>query len=185
MSVNNKIINSFLMILKIIVTFFVIIIVSIIFVQRVSNNKVTLGGYSIFTVVSGSMMPEYEIGDMIIAKKVEYSDINVGDDVVYLGNKGNFSDRIVTHRVIKIDQSLDKDNIYTQGIANQEADPAISYTQIYGKVVYKTVILSLLSHIMNSTYGFYFVIFIPFSVMIFLEILGIIKDKKASNKTGE
>ena len=46
----------------------IVLIVGVIVVQRVSNNKFTLGGYSIFTVVTESMLPEYKVGDMLLAK---------------------------------------------------------------------------------------------------------------------
>ena len=74
---DNKIIKLLFMLLKAIVTLVIILIVSIIFVQRVSNNKVTLGGYSIFTIVTESMVPKYEVGDMLLAKKTSFDKIKV------------------------------------------------------------------------------------------------------------
>jgi signal peptidase len=166
---------------KVFLTIFVVIIVGIIFVQRFSNNKVTLLGYSIFTVVSESMAPEYNIGDMIIAKKVNEDSIMVNDDVVYLGEKGSFADKIVTHRVIKIDDSAEK-VFHTKGIANNEEDPSIGYDQILGVVICKSVILSFLSHVVNNQFFFYFAVFVPFCIMIFLEIIEVAKEKKSLEK---
>ena len=78
----NKKLRVMFMVVKAFTTLLVCIIVSIIFVQRVSNNKITLGGYSIYTIVSESMLPKYEIGDMIISKKTSLDNINLYDDVV-------------------------------------------------------------------------------------------------------
>ncbi len=180
---NNKFIKTSFMLIKIITTLFVILVVSVIFVQRISNNKAKLGGYSIFTVVSESMSPVYEIGDMIIAKTVKEDEIKVHDDIVYHGERGTFKDRVVTHRVIQIET---KDGVifHTRGIANSENDPSIKYNQIYGKVLFKSKILSFLSKLMNNAYGFYFVIFIPFTIMVFLEILDFVKERKERKQTG-
>ena len=51
-----------------------------------------------------------------------------------------------------------------------------------GKVIYKSVILSFLSHIVNNIYGFYFAVFIPLVIIIFLEILDVINERKKSNR---
>lgn len=176
---NNKKVHLILMIIKAIVSILIFAIVSIIFVQRVSNNKVTLGGYGIYTIISESMAPKYTIGDMIISKKVDTNSIKLYDDVVYIGEKGDFKDKIVTHQVIGIKNQPDnKRTFITKGIANDVEDPEIDQSQIYGKVVYKATLLSLLSKLVNNNYGFYFVIFIPFAIMIFLEVLDTIKDKE-------
>ncbi len=181
----NKKIHILLMVVKAITTLFACIIVSIIFVQRVSNNKITLGGYSIYTIITESMKPKYNIGDMLITKKINPQKINVRDDIVYMGQEGDFKDKIITHQVIGIKKKGTDLIFVTKGIANSIEDPEIKSSQIYGKVVYKTIILSALSKIVNNTYGFYFIIFIPFAIMIFLEILEVIKEKDDLNKIGE
>lgn len=180
----NKNLRVMFMVVKALTTLLVCIIVSIIFIQRVSNNKITLGGYSIYTIVSESMLPKYEIGDMIISKKTDISKIKRYDDVVYMGETGDFKDRVVTHQVIDI-KNKNGDYIFTtKGIANTGIDPEISGSQIYGVVVYKTIILSFLSKIVNNTYGFYFIIFIPFAIMVFLEILEVMKEKDDLKNSG-
>ena len=99
--INNKVFKGIAVGLKAITSTLIIIVISIIFIQRVSDNKVTLFGYSMFTIVSESMVPKYEIRDMVIAKKVVAEDIKIGDDVVYLGEESNLNGKIVTHQVIK------------------------------------------------------------------------------------
>ena len=100
---NNKFLKGASLVLKGITSIVIIFVICIIFIQRISNNKVTLGGISMYTVVSESMKPKYEIYDMLIAKKVYPSTIKVGDDVVYMGEKSTLKDKIVTHQVIKKD----------------------------------------------------------------------------------
>ena len=67
---NNKALKIIAMLFKTIVSFFIIIVISIIFIQRISNNKVSLGGYSLFTVVTESMVPKYNVFDMIVEMKL-------------------------------------------------------------------------------------------------------------------
>ena len=175
---NNKVFKIVSRVIKAVFSLFVILIVLVIFVQKVSNNKATLGGYSIFTIISSSMTPEYNVGDMVLAKRRDTSDINVGDDVVYYGEKGDFKDKIVTHRVIG-KSLVDGEYVFeTKGIANEIADPKINADQIKGVVIFKGVILSFISKLVNNMYGFYFLLFVPLSVLIFLEILDVAEERR-------
>lgn len=174
-----KIIKS---ILKAILSFLVVVFVSVIFIQRVSNNNITIGGYRIFTIVTESMVPKYQVGDMIISKEVDVSKINKGDDVVYIGSQGDFKDKIVTHQVIDIDIEGDMYYFHTKGIANTVEDPLVSGEQVYGVVMHKFVLLSKISKLINNIYGFYFVIFVPFVVLLFFEIMDVIHSSEKSKK---
>ena len=98
---NNKALKILLMIIKAIISLFIVIVISIIFIQRISNNKLSLGGYSIYTIITESMEPKYKVYDMVISKNINTEEIVVGDDVVYRGMKDDFAGKIVTHRVIK------------------------------------------------------------------------------------
>lgn len=178
---SNKYLRIIYKTLKAITTLFIVLIVSIIFVQRISNNKVTVGGYSVFTIITESMVPKYQVGDMLLSKKIPTSEIKVGDDVVYMGKSGTFEGKIVTHRVVKIEKKGNELEFHTKGIANTIEDPVVSENQIYGVVTTKLSILSLLSKLVNNIYGFYFIIFVPFAVMIFLEVIDIIHEKEKKN----
>ena len=173
---NNKFINVFIKIIKAIVTLFIIFVVSIIFIQRISDNKITLGG--IYTIITPSMVPKYNIGDMVITKKVAPSSLKVKDDAIYMGEKSDFKGKIVTHQIIDIENKDGKLYFHTKGINNDLEDPLVSESQIMGKVIYKSIILSFISKIVNNSYGFYFVIFIPFAILVAMEIIDIIEDKK-------
>lgn len=173
----NKVLNVLFMVMKAITTLIIILIVSVIFVQRVSNNKVTFGGYSMFTIVTESMVPKYEVGDMILAKSVDVNSLKRGDDVVYLGRQDSYKDKIVTHQIVKIEMNGNRRVFHTKGIANNYEDPIVVGDQIYGKVIYKSWLLSFLSKIVNNTYGFYFIVFVPFVIMIFFEVIDVIHDK--------
>ena len=94
----SKIYKIIKTILNVIITvcFLFLIVVCL---QRFSNNKISLFNYRMFTVASGSMEPEYNIGDVLIAKKKDADKIKVGDTISYLGEKGGFKDKVITHRV--------------------------------------------------------------------------------------
>ena len=162
-------------IIKVALYIVLILTVIVILVQRFFNNKVSIGGYKMFSVATGSMEPVYKVNDVIITKEVPSNTIKVGDDVAYLGKEGSVKDKIITHRVIGIAKSGGKYTFQTKGVANTENDPLISESQVYGVVAYKPLLLSFLSHIIHNMYGMYFLIIVPIAFLIFLEILDKIK----------
>lgn len=173
-----KILNVIVKTIKAIVTLFIVFVVSTIFIQRISDNKINLGGISIYTIITQSMEPKYNVGDMVFSKKVDTSTLKVGDDVVYMGKEGDFSGKIVTHQIIKIEVINNVKYYHTKGINNNVEDPRINSDQIMGKVFMKGRILSLISKIINNEYGFYFVIFVPFVLLVSMEIIDIVDEKK-------
>lgn len=175
---NKKALKILLMVIKAIISLFIVIVISIIFIQRISNNKLSLGGYSIYTIITESMTPKYKVYDMVISKNINTEDILVGDDVVYQGVKDDFAGKIVTHRVIKKEVKQGKTYFHTKGIANDIEDPLVEDNQILGKVVYKSRVLSLISKVVNNPYGFYFVVFVPFAILLVMEIIDIVDERK-------
>lgn len=152
---NNKILKFVYGFIKTIIMIILVLILAVILIQRVTNNKLSLGGYRIYTVVTRSMEPRYKVGDILVSKEIASKDIRIGDNAVYLGKEADFKDKIVTHEVIKIakDEKTGKINFVTKGINNTIEDPEISEDQIYGIVTYKTVFLSFISRIMTSPIG--------------------------------
>ena len=165
--------------IRTILSIILVALLAIIITQRVSNNKMAVAGFRIFTVVTESMVPEYLVGDAIFTQAIDPSKIKVGDDVTYLGMAESFKDRIVTHRVISIEKAEDGQYIFqTKGIANDKEDPKINGSQIYGKVIYKIKSISYLNGIIGNLYGMYFAIFIPFGLIMFIEYIGYRRDKR-------
>ena len=173
-----KAIKTIWAIIRTILTIILVGLLVIVVTQRVSNNKMAVAGFRIFTVVTESMKPEYKVGDAIFTKTIEPSEIKIGDDITYLGMAESFKDKIVTHRVINIEKAEDGTYIFeTKGIANPKADPKINESQIFGKVIYKIKSISYINSIIGNLYGMYFAIFIPFGLIMFIEYILYKRDK--------
>ena len=163
-----KIISNIVYVIVFIIILALLIVVAL---QRFSNNNISLGGIRIFNVSTGSMIPKYEVGDILISKTIDPKDIKVGDDVVYMGEKGDFAGKIVTHQVIGINEENGELKFHTKGIANDLEDPVVSQNQIYGVIVYKIVTLSLISKAINNMFVFFFLVFIPLAILIYIKAM--------------
>ena len=94
-----------------------------------------------------------------------------------MGKEGDFAGKVVTHRIVNIEETEDGKIFHTQGDANDIEDPVIKADQIYGKVIYKCVIISILTKLMNNLTAFYILVFIPVGLLVFLQMKDSISSK--------
>ena len=162
----SKIFKVIWNILSKIITILILFVSIIIVVQKVTNNKESFLGYRIFRVQTGSMIPKYNIGDVILVKEKDIDKIKVGDDVTYKGESGSVKGLLVTHRVIDIEEVEGKKAFHTKGIANNLEDPIVYGNQINGVVQTKLYILSLICLLLNNKYVFYFCGVLPLTIYV-------------------
>ena len=176
-----KIIGNILYALAFILVLLILIVVAI---QRFSNNDIAIFGIRFFYVASGSMLPQYGVGDILISQETDPENINVGDAITYLGNKGSMNGMIVTHQVVEKNMTEDgKYTFVTKGTANTIVDPAVSEDQVYGKVLGKSQILSFICKLLQNIYGFYFIIIVPLGIILAKFIFNFLvsrEEKKSS-----
>lgn len=154
-----------------------VILVAIIFIsliivtQRVSDNEKSFLGYRIFRVQTGSMIPVYQVGDVILVKQVEIDKIAVGNDVTYWGTSGTMKGKLVTHRVIDIEEIDGQKAFHTQGVANTLEDPVVYGEQINGVVQGKLYIMTAICSLLTNEYIFYFGGILPITLFIFFSFM--------------
>lgn len=93
-----------------------------------------IGVFSVFpnVIISGSMSPEIEVGDVVLIQRMHPTEIELGDIVIY--NAGNVR---ITHRVIEIKEDARGLPLFiTQGDANARPDSSpVEAEQVLGKVI--------------------------------------------------
>ena len=175
----KKVRNILLTIVRVIIGIAFAAFILVVCMQRFSNNKLSFFNFRMFTVVSQSMTPKYDIGDVLISKETDPSKIEEGDVISYLGGIGDFSGKVITHRVIASEKREDgKYYFRTKGDANIVEDPIVTEDQLYGVVVYKSLILSLVYRIVGTKIGFYLFIIIPILFIIGSEIITSLLEKE-------
>ena len=132
--------EKFNKILKVIVYPFIILIFSLViyvgYMKYIKHeNDVNIFGFRTYLVATGSMEPEYSIGDMIIIKETPKEKIKAGDVINYISE--NKADTI-THRVIEVEEKQGQTYYKTKGDNNNSEDPEpINYNQVQGVLVFK------------------------------------------------
>ena len=180
----NKILGIVLKVIKVCFAVMMVAFILMVLLQRVSNNRVSLFNLRIFTVVSGSMEPKYKIGDVLISMETKPEDIKVGDTISYIGEKGTVAGKIITHQVESIDKDLNNKYVFhTKGLANDISDIyPVTEEQVYGVVVYKVFLLSLVYKVIGTTWGLFVFVVIPLLYIIGSEMLEIMLEKEEERR---
>lgn len=151
-----------------IITILIVVTCLIIITQRLSDNEDSFMGYRLFKVETGSMIPKYNINDVILVTEKEPKDIKEGDDLVYVGLDGEYAGRIITHQVVRVEKKGVEVAFYTKGLANNAEDPVVHAEQVIGVVKTKIQTLTIITNILLNPYSLYFLIVLPFTTAIFL-----------------
>ena len=107
-------------------------------IQVVSKGFVTVGGYSTFRVVTGSMEPTISTDALLVCKDTKIDKIKEGDIVCYRSKVAEIYGSTVTHRVIAVQKDA-KGEVYleTRGDANVSSDPHyVKQENLIGKVTW-------------------------------------------------
>lgn len=112
-----------------------VINITLIVKSYISQDEVSdIGGFFPLIVLTDSMYPTVQSGDLVICRKAEPESIQVGDVIAFFDPAGH-EDNVVTHRVIEITSEKGELAFRTQGDANNTADelavPASSLVGVY------------------------------------------------------
>lgn len=163
------------------------IVVVLVVIFAVLLIGVRLLGVQVYSVISGSMEPEYPVGSLIYVKEVKPSEIQVGDVITFVLS----NETPATHRVI----AIDKDNqlFYTQGDANYQIneetgekvymeDPPVHFNNLIGKPVFKIPALGYIAYYIQHPPGMYIAIAAGAILLILAFLPDLFKKEKKENK---
>ena len=144
------------------------VLVSIIVLAAIFLMGSRLVGYRIFNIVSGSMEPKYNVGDLIYVKEVDPSSVKVGDVITFVLNEDLV---VATHRVVRID--AEKQHFYTKGDANETEDGSpVHFNNLIGIPQFSVPWLGYVSDFIQHSPGMY----ITIAAVTILIVLAFVPD---------
>ena len=167
----KKILNSLTTIIVVMVVILAIMLVG-----------VRLFGLQVYSVLSGSMEPEYPVGSLIYVKEVDYKELKVGDPITYLLDE----DTVVTHRIIEVlidEEDPNTIRYFTQGDANDVPDGAsVHYKNIIGKPVFSIPYLGYVTNYIQNPPGMYIAISAGAILLMLVFLPDLFSEDKSSKK---
>ncbi len=140
-------------------------------------------GYRVFNVVSGSMAPEYNVGDLIYVKEVEPSEVQVNDVITFVLNENLV---VATHRVVDIHE--EQQHFITKGDANDSADATpVHFNNLIGVPHFGIPKLGYVSDFIQNPPGTYITIAVVAVLIILVFLPDFIgkKNKEEASKSEE
>lgn len=131
---------------------------------------ISVFGYRVYRVGSGSMNPYLKVGDYILIGKS--SNYKIGDIVTYK-NKDSY----ITHRIVY----MNGEKIVTKGDSNNINDEFINKKNIVGKLLLKLRIITFISFLLSIPYTWIFIFLIGVVYIWFFSKYKV-KDKKLIDK---
>ncbi len=165
---------------------FLVGVIILTIMTRANGETPFIFGYSVQRVLTGSMEPTLEVGDVILCHQVDPMTIEKDDIITYKGIRGSFKDKPVTHRVVKAPyKDGDAYYIVTKGDNNPIEDSPIPISSVMGKFETKIAFLEPLYNFFITPLGLLtiigLIILVFFNeIVIFVKSL-IVKDEEPAN----
>ncbi len=143
-------------------------------------SKIPLpGNYKVMMVLSGSMEPKIKTGSIVIVRPVD--EYKVGDIISYYDSSNR--ERVVTHRIFKIEKTEERNFYQTKGDANDAPDLQIfSEDLIIGKVLFSIPYLGYVLNGIRQPVIFTLLIIVPSTIIIYEEIKKIKEELKKKKR---
>ena len=143
--------------------------------------------YNAYVVLTGSMIPEIQVRDVVITKKRDPKDLEVGDIITFLSSDSRLSGVIVTHRIKNkyYDPTTGRYSFQTKGDNNNVEDFALAQDyNIIGEVIFKIPKLGYVQEILATKGGLIIIVLIPCLAVLSYDLVRLGNNiiKKAKKK---
>ena len=141
--------------------------------------------FSLYTIISPSMVPNINVYDVIVDLRVDKPDeIEIGDVITFYSDSPELRGGTITHRVISIIKDENGNYSYqTKGDNNLIEDSStVPFDKIVGKVAIKIPQLGRVQFFLASNFGWLLLILIPALYIIFKDLFRIIKINKGEKR---
>ena len=154
------------------------IIVAFVVIMAIALAGTRFVGYIPYAVLSPSMTPIYQVGDLVYVKAIEPETIEIGDAITFVANEELL---VVTHRVTETDR--ENRCFITKGDANNVEDAApVLYENVLGVVAFSLPKLGYISMYLSTESGKYVGIAVVLTMILLFILPEVFKqDKKKDN----
>jgi signal peptidase len=146
--------------------FAVIIIAAAVLFAMDNSPQKSVFGYRYYTVLTPSMQPTYNVGDVVVVKVEDAENINVGDVITF--NPSSDSSAYLTHRVTEKIENYEQTGVTcfrTKGDANESDDNfLIDSSRLIGDVTFS---IPKLGYIINFIKVRWFIV-VPLIILVFI-----------------
>ena len=142
---------------------------------------VRLFGITPYTVLSGSMEPEYKTGSIVYVEKTDTSLLKAGDCITFRQASG----LVVTHRITEVVKNGTDIAFKTKGDANSVPDEGqVPALYVIGKPLFSVPYLGYVANFLQNPPGLYIVVGGTL-ILLLLSFLSPTNEEEKENKANE
>ncbi len=162
--------------------FFYVVIVAMVLgallMRSTSEGKpFMLAGFSAANVLTSSMEDVYPRGSLIITKKYDAKELEIGDDITFMVSE----DSSITHRIIGITenyQNTGQRGFETQGVNNPNPDKdMVAAANVVGKVIFTSKVLGDIANFVKANW--------PILIFVLVVLVGLVSFLKWNAKKSD
>ena len=139
----------------------------------------SLFGYSPFSILTGSMEPTLNPGDIVLCKKIDENTELKENDIITFKSSIDGKSVFITHRINSITKQDDGSiKITTKGDNNDVSDSTpLRREDVVAKYDNKKIVLlGYFITFISNKYVFFFLIILPLAILFIMELVDLIKQ---------
>ena len=147
------------------------------FFANKSGSGISVGGYRIYDILTGSMSPTIKPGSLVFVKETLPNEVKKNDVITF---RSDITNNVTTHRAIDIVNSDGKTEFITKGDANNTQDPvSLDEKLLVGKVIFQ---IPYLGGILRCVQNNKFIFIVIFLFIILVDFILNSKSKKLTKR---
>lgn len=143
---------------------------------------IRLFGLQVYTVLSGSMEPDYPTGSLVYVKETDPAALENGDVITFRMANGT----VATHRIIELvpdEEDPQTIRFRTKGDANEIVDGSlVGYDSVIGRVVFCLPLLGYLAALIMQPAGRIVTVAVALILVLSEVMLSMLSEDKNQNK---
>lgn len=180
---NKKTITLIIFLIICLLSFYIVIEV---FAAKTSGRQPRVFGYSFHIVVSDSMEPELNRGDLILATAADMKIIKEGDYIIFFSPDPSLAGKTIVHKVKEVNSEDGEISFITTGIKEGAVPDAYPVKEIIGKFSVKSAVLGKIFIFISKIENLLFICLIIYLLYVCArqvkKIVGIKKGLKDNKK---
>ena len=154
-------------------------VVAVVAIIAITLVGLRLAGFRTFTVMSGSMEPQYPVGAMVYVRPVDYQSLKVGDVVSFIADEEN---TVVTHRIVEIEVDEKDASVWrfkTKGDANNAPDAnLVHYKNVLGTPMITIPFIGRLAYNIQQPPGIYIALVVGTLLLAWTFLPGTLEERR-------
>ena len=152
---------------------------------RVRGDSPQLFGVSSYVIVSDSMSPKINAGDLVVIRRADSTRLDVGDIITFRSTDPRTFGETITHQIHAFDVEGNERAIITKGINLDSVDPTpVVPGNIKGLYWFRLPAVGYVVQFVQSDVGFLSLFVLPISAFIVFEVIHFSKLYKDYVKEG-